>query len=192
MAEKPGKDGLIRPPKTLADKLLGDEDEPAPTAPNLDGPAQKMQPPRHLSDRVPRSGGPNPDAAILKALNAAEDLIEGYQGWAVDDLEALWRAFTAATDGTAGRTEIRQMFDIAHEIRGQGGTFGFPLITSISDSLCKYLDQRKQLSGRAGDVIRVHILAMKAVFRQQLKGDQGALSKELPTLLAHLRDRADM
>ena len=151
-----------------------------------------MHPPRHLSDRVPRSGGPSPEAAILAALNAAEDLIEGYQGWAVDDLEDLWRAFQDASDEAAGPEDIRQMFDIAHEIRGQGGTFGFPLITAISDSLCKFLDHRRSLGVRAGEVVRVHILAMKAVFRQELEGGQGPLNRELPTLLAQLRDRADV
>jgi len=184
MADKTGKDGQNRPLRNSADKSGDDSAAPAK--------ARTMHPPRHLSDRVPKSGGPTPESAILAALNSAEELIEGYQGWAVDDLEDLWRAFQDAADKKAGPADIRQMFDIAHEIRGQGGTFGFPLITAISDSLCKYLDQRKEMAARAGEVVRVHILAMKAVFRQELKGDQGALGRELPKLLAHLRDRADM
>lgn len=148
--------------------------------------------PTRLKDKVPATGGPDPKAAVLKALNAARDLMDGYQGWAVDDLQALWQAFReteAATERTVD--DVRRMYDIAHEIRGQGGTFGFSLITVLGDSLCKFLDRRPSLDAADLDVVRIHITAMKAVFRQGLKGDGGQLASELPKLLLALRTRVD-
>lgn len=144
-----------------------------------------IRPTRRLRDKVPKSGGPTPEQAILRALNAADGLIGAYQGWAVDDLEALWRVFQDAS--AKGQADVRKMYDIAHEIRGQGGTFGFPLITAVADSLCKFLDGRKRLAARHLEIIRIHILAMKAVFRQGLKGPGGTLAKELPQMLTALR-----
>lgn len=54
---------------------------------------QKFDPPNRLSKKVSKTSGPTPEKAILRALNAAEDLIDSYQGWAVDDLAALWKAY---------------------------------------------------------------------------------------------------
>lgn len=156
-------------------------------------PADLIPPPRRVKDKVPPTGGPDPRAAILRALGAAQTLIQDYQGWAVDDLEALWSAFRDAEhkSDAARQKDIARMFDIAHEIRGQGGTFGFPLISAIGDSLCKFLDGRKTLSPAALEVVELHILAMKAVFRQGLKGEGGGLIQELPRLLHALCRRVD-
>jgi chemotaxis protein histidine kinase CheA len=151
-----------------------------------------IRPPEPIGDKVPRSGGPSPEEAILKALDAAAPLIEGYQGWAVDDLEALWQEFRRASQATRpAREQMGRLFTIAHEIRGQGGTFGFPLLTAVADSLCKMLDGKTQLTPALLDAIRIHIFAMKAVFRQGLKGNDPALAREIPRLFRLLREKAD-
>ena len=129
----------------------------------------------------------------MRALNAAEELTEQYQGWAVDDLADLWHQFIEmAKDGHIEQDGITEMFNIAHEVRGQGGTFGFPMITVISDSLCKFLDGRARLAGVELEVIKVHILAMKAVFRQGLKGNQTDLLNDVRELFELLRAKVDL
>ncbi|NQV84081.1 MAG: Hpt domain-containing protein [Rhodospirillales bacterium] len=139
-----------------------------------------------MRDKVRTSGGPTPEQAVLRALNAAEGMAGEYQGWAVDDLQALWQAYQ---DSAAGSGNVSKMFDIAHEVRGQGGSFGFPLISRIGDSLCKFLETRTSLAAGDLEIIKIHILAMKAVFQQGLKGKQASLDGELTHLLAALRDK---
>ena len=161
--------------------------------PHMADDAKIIHPRRHISQKVPKTGGPSPGEAIMAALGAAEELMDQYQGWAVDDLEKLWKSFNAmAAAGNIGPDEIREMFDIAHEIRGQGGTFGFDLISTIGDSLCKFLDGRARLAGVELEVIKVHILAMKAVFRQDLSGAQPQLLGDLKELLELLRAKVDL
>jgi len=155
--------------------------------------AEFIRPRRHISQKVSKTGGPSPEHAIVKALNAAEDIISGYQGWAVDDMEKLWLTFLGFVDTDQGKiTEehVLTMYNLSHEARGQGGSFGFPLITLIADSLCKFLDGRGGLTTMDLEIVRIHILALKAVFRQNLKGDCGALSREIPNLLLALRNKA--
>lgn len=148
-------------------------------------------PPRHISQKVPKRGGPSPEYAIRRALDLADDLVGDYQGWAVDDLEKLWQQFRASTKAPPAKRDIQRMFDMAHEIRGQGGSFGFPLISVLADSLCKFLEGRGRLRERDIDVVKIHILAMKAVFRQGLRGAQAPLSQDLGILLPELRNRVD-
>lgn len=153
--------------------------------------AQFFKPKRPLSAKV-RKGGPSPSQAILAAVNAADDLLGQYQGWAVDDLEDLWRSFVETSRvGRADPVRLKALYDMSHEIRGQGGSFDFPLISVVGDSLCKYLDGRPRLKTTDLDVVRVHILAMKAVFRQGLKGKQDGLGGELENLLRAFRIKAD-
>jgi hypothetical protein len=153
--------------------------------------ADMIDPERRIAAKVRKTGGLPPDVAIMRALNAAEDLVESYQGWAVDDLEALWLRFQEASKKDPDHTLDRDgMYDMAHEIRGQGGSFGFPLITVIADSLCKLIEDAKRIQPHHLDIIRVHILAMKAVFRQGMKGDKPELAGELTALLQALRERA--
>ena len=156
---------------------------------------QIIRPKRHISQKVPKKGGPRPDQAILQALNAAEELMDQYQGWAVDDLSRLWNQFQeleTEESRALAASEILDMFNVSHEIRGQGGTFGFPLISMIGDSLCKFLEDRKEVSEVELEVIRVHILAMKAVFRQELRGPQTPLRRDLEELLQMLRTKIDL
>ena len=151
--------------------------------------ARFLQPSKHPSQKV-RPGGPSMERAILQAVNAAEDLIGQYQCWAVDDLEKLWQAFLETSQkGRADPERLQELYDLTHEARGQGGSFGFPLISVVGDSLCKYLDGRTRLKAKDLDVIKVHIMAMKAIFRQELKGQQGGLTKELHMLLGLFREK---
>ena len=154
------------------------------------GKSSLIKPGRHLGDKVSKTGGPTPHQAVLRALNATEDMIEAYQGWAVDDLQTLWQTFQESATGKGAN--LKALFDLAHEVRGQGGSFGFPLITKIGDSLCKFLEPLDSLTNRDLEVVRIHILAMKAVFHQGLKGNMGMAGEvghELPKLLAALRER---
>jgi len=118
--------------------------------------------------------------------------MESYQGWAVDDLADLWHKFQQSEGHQVTPSEISEMFDVTHEIRGQGGTFGYSLISDIADSLCKFLDGRTSVEAVEFDVIKVHILAMKAVFNQSLKGKQPELSEQLSELLLALRNKVEL
>ncbi len=149
-----------------------------------------IQPPRHLGDKVPSVGGPTPEQAIRKALNLGNELARSYKGWAVDDLQELWEEYeTLGTDPELMSTCITRMYDMAHEIRGQGGTFGYPLITVIADSLCKYLERKSSLGKSGQDIVQLHLLAMKAVLRQNMKGPQQAVEGDIKQLLVLLRKR---
>ncbi len=148
-----------------------------------------IQPPPRLRNKVRKVGGPTAKQAIMRALNAAEDLMDNYQGWAVDDLTKLWEAFQRTPSAKNAPDRIRDMFEIAHGIRGEGGSFGFPMISAIAVSLCKFLEDRRTLSKRHLEVVKVHILALRAVFRQELKGSLPSMERDVRQLLALLRDR---
>lgn len=146
-----------------------------------------IKPTSFIGDKVPKQGGPTPAEAITEALKLTDDLISSYQGWAVDDLQKLWEDFR---NGKGSVENVRALYTASHEIRGQGGSFGFPLITVVADSLCKFLEPRSGLGKLDVEVVKIHILAMKAVFAQKLEGTQAEIQSQLHYLLQKLREKA--
>ena len=55
----------------------------------------------------------------------------------------------------------------------------------------KFLDKKDTLSKKELGVVRIHILSLKAVFRQKLKGSQGKLAGTIRELLIALRAKVD-
>ena len=106
--------------------------------------------------------------------------------------DRLQKCQKLSVDREVTEKEVTEMFDIAHEIRGQGGSFGFDLITVIADSLCKFIEGRRRINTSVLDVIQVHIMAMRAVFHQGLKGPQKDLAEQISELLQALRNKVDL
>ncbi|MEK9673021.1 MAG: hypothetical protein VW268_11055 [Rhodospirillaceae bacterium] len=80
--------------------------------------AQFLKPKKHPSQKV-RPGGQSMQAAILLAVNAADDLMGHYQGWAVDDLEKLWQSFVETwKNGRADPKRLQELYDMTHELLG--------------------------------------------------------------------------
>jgi chemotaxis protein histidine kinase CheA len=88
-------------------------------------------------------------------------------------------AFEALPATENARESIDALFTIAHDIRGEGGTFGFPLATAIAGNLCAILEDREQVDEALLEAIRVHIDSLKLVVFQPIKGDGGAQGTEL-------------
>jgi len=75
--------------------------------------------------------------------------------------------------------DVPRLRAILHELRGQGGTFGFPLVTDICDSAVRYIDPLAEVSARDVDMIQAHINALRAVVAGNIQGDGGPVGQEL-------------
>ena len=58
----------------------------------------------------------------------------------------------------------------ALDLKGQGGGFGYDLITAIGDLLTKILEGKEDLSPRGFGILNAHVDAMQAVLRAEMKG----------------------
>jgi CheY-like chemotaxis protein len=109
---------------------------------------------------------------------------EGFIGWAKEYLERLSRQVTEAKTRVGERTaNLEEINLIAHELRGQGGTFGYPLITLFAKSL---YDVTKPPCGQDDavlEIVKAHIDAMRAVMREKIEGDGGEIGQALYKIL---------
>lgn len=151
-----------------------------------------IQPPNRLKKAKIGTGPVKLDTkAIERAEQAIKDMQQDYAVWAQEDLSALEAAFRRACAGPAEQSaELRVMFRIALDMKGQGASFGYPLITAIGDSLAAFVEKRSSLVGLDCDVIAAHIATMRAVFAGNVRGDGGATGRELVAGLQALIDKA--
>jgi hypothetical protein len=111
---------------------------------------------------------------IRRAEEAVGKLADQYRDWVRGDLEKLHQHLDAAKAGGDARTtaygEIRK---IAHDLRGQGTTFGYPMVTRIAQSISEVL--KHGTHDEASDtILGAHIGALADVIENNISGTGGA------------------
>jgi len=105
--------------------------------------------------------------AIARAEAALAALAGHYRAAAEADLVRL-RAAAAdlAADPAARAVHLERVFTIAHDMKGQGATFGRPRVTEIGERLCRFIRTRRETLDDA-DVaeVRRHVEALAKEFR---------------------------
>ena len=115
------------------------------------------------------------DDAILEAEAAIKGFRDEYLVWVQEDLSRLQSCFdraVAAPSGDRGEP-MRALFDVAYDMAGQGGFFGYPLITVIGNQLCGYISDHVIFSDAEMLALHLHIDAMRVVIAERLEGDGG-------------------
>jgi hypothetical protein len=142
---------------------------------------ERIKPPnRFLREKVTASPGPSRATIVADAEAAVRELGKNYLTWVREDVEML----EAALDGVRGETTSRveateRIFDTAHNMKGQGASFGYPLVTTIAASLCRFIEAGGADCASGADVIRAHVAALRAVIVHKARGEGGEVGGEL-------------
>lgn len=124
---------------------------------------------------------PGLDAASLARAEAAlAGLSEDYLRWAEADATALAACLAdlaAAPDRSAEC--MARLFRVAHDMKGQAGTFGYPLVTTVAARLCRLVAATSHPDGPALDHITAHVEALAAIIADRLAGDGGEAGRAI-------------
>jgi chemotaxis protein histidine kinase CheA len=150
-----------------------------------------ITPPTSLKNKV-RVGGPG--AVDLETLERAEKVIAGmadsYIEWVKEDLNKIDAAFAALVAAPEPRTtEVEALFQIAHDIKGQGGSFGYDLMTVIGNELCRLIERQDTIGTAEIEAIKVHVDAMKLVIQNKMNGDGGPNGQALVAGIRQVGDK---
>lgn len=118
------------------------------------------------------------DAAVASAQAAVAGLADKYIGWVNEDMRRLDAAIAAVPDG-GDAAALRHVYDVAHDIKGQGSTFGYRLVTDIAHLLCRYVDEASKRGQFDRTVVDAHITALRTVIDNRIRGDAGDLGREI-------------
>ncbi len=109
--------------------------------------------------------------AIARAEAVVAGLAGQYLAAAEADLARLKAAAAGLANDAAGRgAHLDHLFQISHDMKGQGATFGYTLVTTIGNRLCRFIEKRRETLDDAGvAVVLRHVEALDQVLTRRMK-----------------------
>ncbi|MBF0354816.1 MAG: response regulator [Alphaproteobacteria bacterium] len=126
-------------------------------------------------------GGELPKDILDMAEKALERDALDFADWAMSYIAKLANlcAECLLKPAAARRHYFDEINLIAHELRGQGGTFGYPLISIFAKMLYDYTQPGCREDDNSLEIVKTHIDSMRAVIRDHVAGDGGQLGLDL-------------
>jgi hypothetical protein len=158
-------------------------------APN-GGAYQIINPPNLLKVKLGSGDSPGFDTeSIRRAESAFDSLEEEFEDRVSAELMRLVKlARDIEEDPTRSAKTVRRVARVCRELIGQGENYDFELVTQIAKRLVGYIE-------RIGDndinpqVLRAHADALRAVFKNDVKGSGGEVGMALLVSLDKLIER---
>lgn len=147
---------------------------------------QFLTPPKRIKDKVGSSGGVEPTVALARAASIVGDAAGDFAASSNTELIRLEAALARAQADNNPEQHRDALFGAAHEIRGQSGTFGYPLATAAGDAMCKFMAARQPMKPDDLQYLALYVQSVGAIFRNRLTDDGGAMGAELKALLARM------
>lgn len=135
------------------------------TKPPSDSPGSAAEP-----DALAWNGDPVARAEAVVAAFAEE-----YLEWLRGDLDGIDRMVATGVGNPAVIDQLRRK---AHDIRGQGGSFGYPLVTDLGDMLHQVVvGQPTGLTSSGVALVREIVDAMRGIVNGRAVGGQDAAAR---------------
>ena len=133
------------------------------------------------------------DAEILsdKVSVALADLTESYIVQVKKDIQTMYDLLRQAeTAAPQKKNALIQegFFTKMHDLKGQGATFGYPLLTDIGRVVCDFLRNKKGFSGLDITSLKQYVDDANHIIQENLTGDGGAWGKALKKRLDEGKD----
>ena len=129
---------------------------------------------------------------IASAEERIQEMAGDYTDWVQHSIDSLVKAHTALAivsgneledeeeDSLRNRRQLSRISRIAHELRGQGGIFDYPLITALGRSLYSATKElHLPVTANRHKLIGAHIDGVKTVFKNKVSGSGGEVGREL-------------
>ena len=143
----------------------------------------EFTPPSHMLKAKATRSTKDLRSILIEADQGIAELSKDYLEYAREDAKRLGVICDELESSGGAKEAIETAYWIAHQMKGEGGTFGYPLITSVAASLCNLLDRRESLEEAQVEAVRLHYKAMLLVVSRPLKGDDGEGAEMVDGLL---------
>jgi hypothetical protein len=140
-----------------------------------------------------RTGKPVFDPQLLaKAETAVASLQENYEGWIADTLARLRATVAGLAEKGERRLDqqvLQEVFLIAHDMRGLGGSFGYPYVTDVAGLLCKLVRSTERITPKLVAAVEAHVEALTAVIANKVAGSNDPVTRQVVDSLRELSQR---
>ncbi len=139
----------------------------------------------------PRGGGSGIDISSIElSPNAIESLADDFTERVTLDTARVMKLFHDLDDEPSKAGKIAARAErIGYELSSQGETYGYNLISDVLASICRYAQELARPEDMNGEVLRAHAGTLRAVIKNQVKGDGSGVGIDLVYSLVKLVDR---
>jgi hypothetical protein len=136
----------------------------------VSNPPQVIRPPNPLRAKVGGFGGIDANA-IAKAEAALAAMSAQFGQWLQDEIVKLDQAQAEIRAKGYTPQTAEALYFRAHDLKGLGATYQYPLVTRIAGSLCRLMDDADKRMQAPLSVLDAHIDAIRAVVRDEIQTD---------------------
>jgi chemotaxis protein histidine kinase CheA len=118
-------------------------------------------------------------SAVARAEAALAAMAVNFDEWLKIEITRMEVAMSAVQ--SQGRTEasMEALYHRAHDLKGLGATYGFPIISQIAGTLCRLIDSVERRMSAPMSLVVVHVEAIKAAARNGIRTDDDPVGKAL-------------
>ena len=122
--------------------------------------------------------------ALQKAQVAIDDMAQDYPDWAIGQVDLLAEKHKRLVFSPESRSEhYKEIHRIAHDMKGQGGTFGYPLVSTIAEALYRITVSNAKYTDAEVEIIKAHIDSIRIVLQTREKDPQSVTGKRVQRAL---------
>ena len=142
--------------------------------------AQFIKPKTSLSAKVGRVPTFDPQA-LARAEAALNDLSSQFDDWMKAEADKLGEARDIAQSGGWTDTALSEIFTRAHDIKGLGTTYKFPIASKLAGSLCLILEAPRDALDRKAlaRLVSGHVDTIRAVGRDGVRDETHPVARAL-------------
>lgn len=148
----------------------------------MSNPPQVIRPPNPLRAKVGGFGGIDADA-IAKAEAALKAMSAQFGQWLNDEVVKLDQAQADIRAKGYTPETAEALYFRAHDLKGLGSTYQYPLVTRIAGSLCRMMDDADKRMQAPAAILDAHIDAIRAVVRDEIQTDDHPVGRTLAEAL---------
>ena len=123
--------------------------------------------------------------ALKRADDAMKAMGGSFEQWLDDDVRKLQIARVAAENAGWSEGALDALYGAAHDLKGMGGAYGYPLVTQLAASLCRLIetDAGKFAARRNPALVLAHVDALRAAVRDRIATAEHPIGRALVAAL---------
>ena len=127
--------------------------------------------PPHELRKVLAPAGDVIDDPVGRAEAALAELSSEFSGWMESECDRLEAARQDVKRYGFTQKSHEVLFRAAHDIKGEAGTFGYPAVAGIANSLCRLIEHTPDMQRIPLPLVDQHVDAVRAVVREYGRPD---------------------
>lgn len=119
------------------------------------------------------------DDAVARAEAALAAMSVNFEAWLQAEITRLSDAMSTVHAEGRSEASLEALYHRAHDLKGLGATYGYPIISQIAGTLCRLVDTTEKRRTSPLPLIDVHVEAIKAAARNKITTDENAIGRAL-------------